>query len=536
MARHIGGVRFLALPLLRALAIVAGAVWVALAPPGFPDRGALTLAVAAFALYSFGLYALLWIRPRLALRLHVLVLLIDLAFALLLIFLSGGARSTLFLALLLIAGLQSYYYGMARGMSVAIGASAAYVAVVWPTLDQVEVANVAIRIAVLLGTAVCVGVLAEVEERERLEVARLGHEVRAREEFIRNVVESLRDGLVVLDREGCVVAWNRALETRYAVRADEVLGKSFLDLFPNFRREGVAEPLERLLRGEIEDFVLEGVEHETLRKGRVLLNLKGSLLRENQAPAGAVVLAEDITERVALERAARQAEKLAALGTLSAGLAHELNNPIGIISSRIELMLMEAESQGLPAEAREDLRVLHRHAQRVARIAAGLLSFARQSPADRGPVDLNRIVEDTLLLIAKQMSQEGIRITPALEPTLPAVLGDANALQQVVLNLLTNSREAMASGGEIRIETGLMPERRDRVRLLIADSGPGIAPEALSKIFDPFFTTKVEGTGLGLSVSYGIVRDHAGTVDVQSVPGKGTTFILSFPATSGGAA
>ncbi|MBI4563054.1 MAG: PAS domain-containing protein [Candidatus Rokubacteria bacterium] len=536
IARHLGGVRFLALPFLRALAIIAGVVWVALAPAEFPDRPALALAVAAFAAYSGLLYGLLWLRPRFALRLHVLVLLVDLTFALLLIALSGGARSTLFLALLLIAGLQSYYYGITRGVLVAAGASIAYLAVVWPTLAEVEVANVAIRIAVLLGTAVAVGVLAEVEQRDRLEVARLGQEVRAREELIRNVVESLRDGLVVLDLEGRVVAWNRAMETRYEIKAEEVLGRPFLDLFPNLKREGLAEPVERVLRGEIEEFVLEAVQHETLRKGRVVLNIKGSLLRENGVPSAAALLIEDMSERVVLERAARQAEKLAALGTLSAGLAHELNNPIGIISSRIELMLMEAESENLPAEVRADLQVLHRHAQRVARIAQGLLSFARQSPAEHGPVGLNRVVEETLLLVEEQMAKEGIRVSTKLGTSLPPLLGDANALQQVVLNLLTNSREAMAGGGEIRIETGPAPGRPGRVRLLLADTGPGIPPEALPKIFDPFYTTKIEGTGLGLSVSYGIVRDHQGTVDVQSEPGRGTTFILTFPALPGGAA
>lgn len=536
IARHLGGVRFLALPLLRALAIIAGAVWVALAPEDFPNRSTIALTVGTFAAYSLALYGLLWIRPRLAFRLHVPVLLIDLTFALLLIALSGGARSTLFLALLLIAGLQSYYYGMTRGMMVAAGASAGYLAVVWPTLAGLEIANVAIRMAVLLGTAVAVGVLAEVEEQERLEVAHLAQEVRAREEFIRNVVESLRDGLIVLDRDGRVVAWNRAMETRYEIKAQEVLGRPFLNCFPNFKREGLAELLEKLLRGEIEEFALEAFEHETLRKGRVLLNIKASLLRENQVPAGGALLIEDITERVGLERAARQAEKLAALGTLSTGLAHELNNPIGIISSRIELMLMEAESQNLPAEVREDLQVLHRHAQRVARIAQGLLSFARQSPGERGPVDLNRVVEETLLLVDRQMTKERIQVSAKFDTTLPPILGDANALQQVVLNLLTNARDALASGGEIRIETGRAPGQPGRIRLVVADTGPGIAPGILPKIFDPFFTTKAEGTGLGLSVSYGIIRDHQGTVDVQSEPGRGTTFILTFPALPGGAA
>ncbi|MFQ5899520.1 MAG: ATP-binding protein [Candidatus Methylomirabilia bacterium] len=536
LSRHLGGVSFLALPFLRALAIVAGLVWLALAPAEFPDRGWLTVAVGAFAAYSVLLYSLLWVRPRFALDLHVPVLLVDLAFALLLISLSGGARSTLFLALLLIAGVQSYYYGMTRGVLVAVGASAAYLAVVWPTLAEVEIANIAIRLAMLLGTAIGVGALAEVEHRERLEVSRLGHEIQAREAFIRNVVESVRDGLVALDRQGRVIAWNRAMVERYDVKPDEVLGQGLLDHFPNLKRAGLAEPIERLLRGAIEEFTLEAVEYETAKKGRVFLNLKGSLLRENATPSGAVILVEDITEKVALERSARQAEKLAALGTLAAGLAHELNNPIGVISSRIELMLQEAEGHGLPPQIRDDLEVLRRHSQRVARIGRGLLSFGRQSPGERLPVDLNHIVEETLLLVEKQMVREGIRIRTELDRTLPPLLGDANALQQVVLNLLTNAREAMGRDGEVRIEAGVVPGRPGSVRLMVADTGPGISPEELPKIFDPFYTTKAEGTGLGLSVSYGIVRDHQGSVDVHSEPGKGTTFILTFPAFPGAAA
>jgi signal transduction histidine kinase len=155
---------------------------------------------------------------------------------------------------------------------------------------------------------------------------------------------------------------------------------------------------------------------------------------------GAVLLVEDITGRVALERSARQAEKLAALGTLAAGLAHELNNPIGIISSRIEIMLLEAEAHGLPPGVADDLRVLHRHAQRVGKIAQGLLSFSRQSSGQRGVVDLNHLVAETLVLVEKQLARDGIVLKTTLAPWLPAVGRDANALQQVVLNLVTNAR------------------------------------------------------------------------------------------------
>jgi two-component system, NtrC family, sensor kinase len=207
-----------------------------------------------------------------------------------------------------------------------------------------------------------------------------------------------------------------------------------------------------------------------------------------------------------------------------------MNNPLGIITSRIEIMLLDAEEQNLPPQVLEDLQVLHRATQRVARIAANLRSFARQAPREHTRIDLNAVVAETLLLMRKPLEADGIVLVTSLDPSIDAILGDAGTLQQVLLNLVTNAREAMAGrGGEIRIETGIVAERPRWVRVVIADTGPGISAEELSKVFDPFFTTKTTGTGLGLSVSYGIVQDHHGTVDVQSVPGKGTTFALAFP-------
>ena len=224
-----------------------------------------------------------------------------------------------------------------------------------------------------------------------------------------------------------------------------------------------------------------------------------------------------------------QSEKLSALGRLVAGVAHEMNNPLGIISSRIELMLGEAEGQGLPAQLLEDLRVIHRNVLRVAGVAQALRSFARQSTGERRPVDLNTVVAETLLLVGKPMSTDNVRITMALDPALPSLLGDANALQQVLLNLLTNAREALTGGGEISIQTGCDPARPRRLQLIVTDTGPGISPTHLPHLFEPFYTTKPSGTGLGLAVSYGIVQAHLGTIDVHSIPGQGATFTLSFP-------
>jgi signal transduction histidine kinase len=235
-------------------------------------------------------------------------------------------------------------------------------------------------------------------------------------------------------------------------------------------------------------------------------------------------------ERADLEQGARRAEKLAALGTLAAGLAHELNNPIGIICSRIEVMLLEAESTGLPEALRSDLQVLHRNAQRVARIAQGLLSFSRQSPGTQGVVQLNDVVRETLLLAERQMTRTGISLTVEAADALPPVRGDGSALEQVLLNLMTNAGAAVEAGGEIRIITRRHPGHPGCVQLVVADSGCGIPPDVLPRIFDPFFSTKPSGTGLGLSVSDGIVREHGGTIDVESTPGQGTRFTITLPA------
>ena len=224
-----------------------------------------------------------------------------------------------------------------------------------------------------------------------------------------------------------------------------------------------------------------------------------------------------------------QSEKLSALGRLVAGVAHEMNNPLGIISSRIELMLGEAEDQAIPAQFLEDLRVVHRNVMRVAGVAHALRSFARQSTGERRPVDLNTVVAETLLLVGKSMSTEDVRITTALDSALPSILGDANALQQVLLNLLTNAREALTGGGEIAIQTGRDSEHPGHLHLIVTDTGPGIPPAHLPHLFEPFYTTKPSGTGLGLAVSYGIVQSHLGTIDVHSLANQGATFTLRFP-------
>ena len=161
-------------------------------------------------------------------------------------------------------------------------------------------------------------------------------------------------------------------------------------------------------------------------------------------------------------------------------------------------MLGEAESQTLPVRLLEDLKVIHRNVLRVAGVAQALRSFARQSTEERRPVDLNAVVAETLLLVGSSMSTDNIRITTALDPALPSLLGDANALQLVLLNLLTNAREALTGGGEISIQTGCDPMRPGRLQLTVTDTGPGIQPAHLPHLFEPFYTTKPSAPGSAL--------------------------------------
>jgi PAS domain S-box-containing protein len=355
-------------------------------------------------------------------------------------------------------------------------------------------------------------------------------------EYSRLLVDGANALIVGLDAEGHVTVFNKTAESVTGYSRDTLAGQDwFARVVPRERYPGAWQAfLDFRTSGgpvDIETPILTAAGEERNIAWRY------SLLGEGSAVLGVMAFGIDVTERkraererTALEQAARRAEKLAALGTLSAGLAHELNNPIGIISSRIEVMLMEASTTGLPDVIRDDLTVLHRNAQRVAQIAKGLLSFSRQSPAERAPVRLGDVVRETLLLAGKQLTRDGIQLILDLDDALPVIVGDTNALQQVVLNLLTNARDALPSGGHIRIETRRAPDRSHAVRLTVEDTGRGVCPDDLARIFDPFFSTKPRGTGLGLSISDGIVREHGGTIDVESEVGRGTRFVLTFPA------
>ena len=357
---------------------------------------------------------------------------------------------------------------------------------------------------------------------ERIEGALRDSENRAA-----TLLEVFSEGIVIIDATGRIVMVNAKTEEMFGYSRDDLLGQPLEVLVPSRHREAharhrsgfVAEPRKRPMG--------RGLDLAGRRKDGTEFPVEISLSYiETETGVQALGLITDITERLGAERAARQAERLAAVGRLAAGVAHEVNNPIGIIASRIELMVLEAHEHQLPAAVVADLEVLQRHATRVAAIAQKLLSFARESPRTRNPVDLNHVVREALLLVERQLGTGGVSVLVSLAEPLPNILGDVDALEQVVLNVVANAGQAVGARGQVIVKT---ISDGAWVRLVVTDDGPGIPPEVLAKIFDPFFTTKPHGTGLGLSITYGIVRDHHGTVDVESKPGAGTTFTLTFP-------
>jgi hypothetical protein len=352
------------------------------------------------------------------------------------------------------------------------------------------------------------------------------------------ILESASEGIILIDAGGRIMLVNAAALRMFGYEHRDLIGQPLETLLPDQTRGAhVGHRLAYFAEPRVRPMGI-GLDLSGQRRDGTEFPVEISLSYVG-TPDGVVAMAfiTDITERKRAEAQLQrqrevlyQNEKLAALGTLAAGIAHEMNNPLGIMTTRIEVMLLEAEEQRLPPQVREDLQVLHRAGQRVARIAASLRSFARQSAGDRQSVELATIVNEALLLMTKPLAADNIQVRTTLDRTLPPIVGDVTALHQVLMNLLTNAREAMPEGGEIAIET-TGAERSGWVRLRVTDTGTGIAPEEISKVFDPFYTTKRTGTGLGLSVTYGIVQEHGGTIDVRSQVGLGTTFTVDFPTT-----
>jgi len=343
-------------------------------------------------------------------------------------------------------------------------------------------------------------------------------------QFSENILESLNDGLAVLDQDGRVVRWNRPMEELYGVRHEDVVGRALDQVFDSqiVRMLG-ATPSGRA-EGAAYYRVPMTTRHDPPR--RLLVNLGTTPLRDSSDEiVGSIVIIEDISTRVQLEEQLQISEKMASLGLLAAGVAHEVNTPLTGISSYTQMLLEKAAPED---PATKVLEKIERQTFRAAKIVNGLLNLARPAQVDSGPCDVNAVINDVLSLLEHQFRTGSIQVRKELAAAPPLVQGIEHKLQQVFLNLFLNARDAMPSGGWLTIVT-----RADHNGAVIevGDTGSGIPEEALSRIYDPFFTTKEigKGTGLGLSITYGIVQEHGGTIACDSHVGQGTRFTIRFP-------
>jgi two-component system NtrC family sensor kinase len=366
-------------------------------------------------------------------------------------------------------------------------------------------------------------------------------------EYSENIVESINVGILAVDLDDRVESWNSQIEQLTGIARDEAVGHKLEDLFPPdlvaqfittrgesgihhiYRfvlRPGPAPKVTEMPAGGNghsnggEPNEAEQPEHETVVNIAV-----APLVSRDLQQIGRLIIFDDITERDELERRLVQADKLSSIGLLAAGVAHEVNTPLAVISTYAQMLGKQVSGDDHKSRL---LDKIAKQTFRASEIVNSLLNFSRTSPTAFDDLDLNRVIQESLVLIEHQLEKAGIKVQLDLEEHIPLIKGNSGKLQQVFLNLFLNARDAMGAGGTLTVRTRLSGETAD---IEVIDTGHGIKPENLSRIFDPFFTTKAirKGTGLGLSVTYGIVREHNGVIEVDSQPGEGTRFRLEFP-------
>lgn len=391
------------------------------------------------------------------------------------------------------------------------------------------------------------GYLAIALENARLYAAlrRQASELETLKEFSENIVESIAVGVAAVSPEDRIERWNTQMEVLTALPRAAALGRTIAEtLGPEFAAEYYSA------RGDL------GAAHRA--RVRLALGRGGErsvqiavapLLTRRFDIVGRIILVDDVTERVALEGKLAQAEKLGSIGLLAAGVAHEVNTPLAVISNYTQLL-----GKQMPADDPRAALVerITRQTFRASEIVSSLLNFARTGGSPLPALDLAPVIREALALVGHALRARGVEVITDLAPDLPPIAGHPGRLQQVFLNLALNARDAMPRGGSLRVTAAAEAEF---VRVEFRDTGAGIAPELRHRIFDPFFTTKtpdrsrpiaapptdadragawvenspISGTGLGLSVSYGIIQEHGGTISVSGEPGQGACFELRFP-------
>jgi two-component system, NtrC family, sensor kinase len=343
--------------------------------------------------------------------------------------------------------------------------------------------------------------------------------------FNENIVESINVGVMALDMQDRIESWNAQMEVMYALPRWQALTQPVQTVFPPEFVEEFYRVRQNVGIHNLYKFRLKTPTGET----RTVNVAIAPLVTRRFEVVGRLVIMDDITQRVELESQLSQADKLSSIGLLAAGVAHEGNTPLAVISSYTQMLAKQL--QGDPQKSGL-LDKITRQTFRASEIVNNLLNFSRTSGSEFTDIDVNRVINDTLALLEHQFKTSKIEVQQDLTAGISFIQGNSGRLQQVFLNLFLNAKDAMPTGGTLKIATS----NGELVSVRVSDTGSGIAPEHIQRIYDPFFTTKAtpkegqnRGTGLGLSVTYGIIQEHAGKIRVESHPGSGTTFALDFP-------
>ncbi|MBC7899235.1 MAG: PAS domain S-box protein [Saprospiraceae bacterium] len=374
------------------------------------------------------------------------------------------------------------------------------------------------------------GYIAVAIENSRLYQEQQEHtdELALLKEFNESIVESVNVGLLAVDEDGRIIRCNTPFEEMIGLTREQAIGKLVEDIFDESFALNLANILGKS-RWHLTEIRNAYKLHTYDNKGRsLILNVAVAPLRSvSNEQTGAIIVFENVSSRVKLEETLQQSEKLSSIGLLAAGVAHEVNTPLTGVSSYTQMLLgMIPETD--PKHAL--LQKMQRQTDRATNIVGNLLNFSRTGNAiESSEVNINKLLDDTLQLLEPQLRQSNVAIVKNYAETSPGIFGNSGKLQQVFTNLVLNARDAIFDGGTVTLSTGM--NDAGEVKIVVSDTGEGISPENLKKIFDPFFTTKGvgNGTGLGLAVTYGIVQEHAGTIEVRSEQGSGTTFQLVFP-------
>jgi two-component system NtrC family sensor kinase len=364
------------------------------------------------------------------------------------------------------------------------------------------------------------GTLVDVTEKRAME-----RRLRRQEEFRLHLLESFPDLILVLDLKGQYTFVSARIGDLLGYGPEQLLGKN-VDDTENTSPE-LAALYKSVATGETSRTSCEYGSRHKDGSWRTMLGMASPLLDAEGKPAGVIISVRDVTTEKKLEQQIIQSERLAAMGQMIGGFAHELNNPLTSILGMAELLQESETSEG----ARKQLAVLHKEARRAAEIVQNLQYFARPPAPGRSQVNLNELVQRTVQMQAYPLRKSNITVDFLPESTIPAIVADPNQLMQVFLNLLLNAEQAIRESrekGTIRVRMGRKP---DSVWIVFQDDGPGIAAENLAHIFDPFFTTKRpgRGTGLGLSICKTVLREHGGNIEAASAPDGGAVFTLTLP-------